>query len=360
MGLILSGIVIAAQHDELSDGIERTDSMGCCLRAEHTVSPTPQAPADFRWGLVAYHVAFPSYDLRPEDFALIAANGIGWLSVDFAWAKIEPIQNGGYDFSYFDMIVAEAERHGIEVMAKLGSGYNGNRPIAPAWTRTLEPGAYISELKDYTEATVSRYRDHIKSWSLENELNIPNVHTVIGWRNGIWLPSHIDQIMVTLSETVRALDPTAEIVISVTPLTNYERSIERMSQLIDYDTVGVHTYPAGFIPEPGLAKNVIGQIERAQQASGGREVIILETGFHTEGGDWNVHAQAEYIEAMTRATIRAGAKGIFFYQLLDSPEETGRERFFGLLTAEREPKPGWYRYGSVIENHRAREALTWN
>lgn len=40
-------------------------------------------PADFQWGLVAYHVNLPGYDLHADDLERIAKNGIRWIRIDF-------------------------------------------------------------------------------------------------------------------------------------------------------------------------------------------------------------------------------------------------------------------------------------
>jgi len=63
------------------------------LAASTCPNPMPiKAPADFMWGLVAYHVPLSGYELNPADFQKMAANGIKWISVDFAWKRIEPTQ----------------------------------------------------------------------------------------------------------------------------------------------------------------------------------------------------------------------------------------------------------------------------
>mgnify|MGYP005816973869 CR=1 FL=1 len=316
------------------------------------VQPSPAALScpspDFRWGLVAYHVALPGYALTPADIDRMADAGIGWLSIDLAWTRIQPDPQGPMDFAYFDALIDAANRRGLKVVGKLGAGYNGNRPIAPAWTRHLDQTAYLAALNDYAQATVSHFAGRIPSFALENEFNIPNVHTLIGWRVGIWTSEFMDQVMQTLAGAVHRNAPGAEVMISVTPFAFFESSIERMNHLIDYDVVGVHTYPVGFIPDLSLAAALKDQIARAHTASQGRPVVILETGMHTERAPWTEQLQADYLSTISQAAQAAGACGIFFYQYLDNPEEAGREGHFGLLHADRSPKLAWDRYRQII------------
>ncbi|HXF09123.1 MAG TPA: hypothetical protein VNK45_11515 [Candidatus Acidoferrales bacterium] len=330
----------------------------CLTWAATQTSPAQPAPdgprssRDFRWGLVAYHIALPGYALTPADIDRMADAGIGWLSIDLAWYVIQPTPEAALDFSALDPIIDAAHHRGLKIVGKLGAGYNGNRPIAPPWTRDLDEDAYLAALGRYADATVRHFADRIQSFALENEFNIPNVHALIGWRVGVWTPEFMDRVMQVLAGAVHREAPGAEVMISITPLAVFEPSIERMNRLINYDSIGVHTYPVGFIPDLRLTDRIKDQIARARRAGEGRPVIILETGLHTEAPPWTERLQADYLEAVSKASREAGAKGIFFYQYLDNPEEAGREAHFGLLRPDRSPKEAWLRYRSLIQRDR--------
>ena len=331
--------------------------MVLALSGMHASSAQPNPDSsfsaeDFRWGLVAYHVALPGYALTPTDIDRMADAGIGWLSIDLAWFAIQPTPEAALDFSALDPIIDAARRRGLKIVGKLGAGYNGNRPIAPPWTRNLDEDAYLAALGTYADATVRHFAGRIQSFALENEFNIPNVHALIGWRAGVWTPEFMDRVMQVLAGAVHREAPGAEVMISITPLVAFESGIERMNRLIDYDSIGVHTYPVGFIPDLSLTDNIKDQIARAQRAGEGRPVVILETGLHTEAPPWTERFQADYLEAVSEVSREAGAKGIFFYQYLDNPEEAGREAHFGLLRPDRSPKEAWSRYQSIIERDR--------
>ena len=79
----------------------------------------------------------------------------------------------------------------------------------------------------------------------------------------------------------------------------------------------------------------------------GKEVIFLETGYHTYFRSES--NQAQYVENACRAAKGAGASGIFFYEYLENSEgPSGSERRLGLVQNNRAPKPAWERYASVI------------
>jgi len=79
----------------------------------------------------------------------------------------------------------------------------------------------------------------------------------------------------------------------------------------------------------------------------GKDIIFLETGYHTHFR--RESNQAQYVENACRAAKDAGASGIFFYECLENSEEpSGSERRFGLVHNNRAPKPAWERYASVI------------
>ncbi|MDY6944017.1 MAG: beta-galactosidase [Pseudomonadota bacterium] len=317
-----------------------------------------QAPNDFQWGLVAYHVNFPGYELYPEDFKTIAANGIEWVRIDFAWGRLEPTRGVDFEFEYFDMLVREARANGLRILGTLGNGYNTlQRPVAPLWTRWLTGSQYVNELRDYANATVQRYAADVDAWGLENELHIAAGHVLLRWRFKVWRPAINDEIMVVLSNAVRTHDQQggAEMILTAAPIPGWQAFLREMATLIDYDAVGLFTYPAFTSPDPsGFDDLVAEQIAQAREASGGKPVIVMETGYQTPtpGPRRTEEKQAEYVVAMTQASIKAGATGIYFYQYLDNDDEwLPREEAFGLLNNDRTPKLAWERYGDVIRQN---------
>ena len=300
--------------------------------------------SDFMWGLVAYHMPFPSYTLYSDDFQRIAENDVEWLNMDFAWKLIEP-ENDVYNFSYYDFVVNEANRNGLGIVARVGNGLNGERATAPEWTKTLSEDEYVVEVSEYAREVVNRYKDSIHKYAIEAEANLYGLHELVGWRVGDWNDEKVFKIWKGLSQAIRSIDPSAKIILSLSTSSDWESWLQRALREVDFDTIGIQPYPCFFFPDPQRAENTAGDIATAQ--SYGKDVVVLETGYHTYLR--TEENQARYIEVMSRAAFRAGAKGVFFYEYLDSPEEPQRqERHFGLLKNNREPKMAWKRYGEVI------------
>lgn len=320
------------------------------------------APPDFQWGLVAYHVNFPGYELQVEDLDRMAANGVQWIRIDFAWGRIEPEQGGAFDFSYFDTLVAAARERGLRIAGTLGNGYNTRvRPVAPLWTQKLNGPQYVAALARYADAVAERYADTVEVWALENELHIAVLHVALQWRHRVYPPAINQEILRTLSQAVDRRDPTAQIVLTLSPsFPGWQRFVKESTQRFRFDAIGLYTYPSfnAGAPPTGFEAEVAGQIADAKAAGAGREVLIFETGYQTppdkpktpeDEGALLRENQAIYIETMVRAAIDGGAMGVYFYQYLDNPDELiPREEVFGLVTPDRTPKPAWGRYGNTI------------
>ncbi|MDY6942896.1 MAG: beta-galactosidase [Pseudomonadota bacterium] len=321
-------------------------------------SAAASSDTDFKWGLVAYHVNFPGYELYPDDFLRIAGNGIQWIRIDFAWGRLEPTRDAPFDFTYFDMVVQEARKNGLRIVGTLGTGYNTlQRPVAPLWTQALSGGDYARKIAQYADAVVERYAADVDAWALENEQHLALIHVLTRWRFRLFRPEINDRIMLALSDAVQEYDPTAEAILTVSAA-GFEPFVRRMEGLIQFDSIGLYTYPVSFVPfvvEPdGFDEQIANEIALVKSVADGRDVILLETGYQTPtpGLGRTESLQARYIESIARSAVDGGAQGLFIYQYLDNPDEwLPREEAFGLVRAdgERTPKPAWIRYGEVIQ-----------
>ena len=308
-----------------------------------TACPLPEFAPDFRFGLVAFHIPYAHYRLHPGDFPIIAKAGVNSLSIDFAWRDIEP-EPGKYDFRYYDLIMENARANGLEVVPKVGNGYNEERATVPEWTKSLSRAEYNKALSEYTKAIVERYGDQVKAYALENEANFWATHINLDWREGDWDRERIFTIWETLSETLRAADPEAELILSLSG-DKVEEWFPEITERIDYDTFGLQIYPSWLIGPPD-ATPAVTRIKEVAKLSG-KPVTVLETGYHTAMFRQD-SAQGEYVQSMLSAAIQGGAKGVFFYTYLENPyEEKGNERYFGMVKQDRTPKAGFKRYQEI-------------
>lgn len=306
---------------------------------------------EFMWGIHAYHVPFDSYKLNERDLEIIASNGIGWVSIEFAWRDMERVK-GIYEFSYFDMVVEAAQRNRLKIVGGLGNGYNGVRSCVPDWTLELGEEEYVEALSKYIEKVVERYGGTVDYWKVENEPNVVNAHLLSRWRVGKWSDERIFKILEESYKVIREFDPGSKIILSISSSApGWVDWLERVS-VLDFDIIGLQSYPCLFLDSPENAASTAYEIRVAQNHR--NDVIVLETGYH------NFHRtqeqQAQYIEEMVEAVLRAGGKGVLFYEYIDSPDEyPEQEKHFGLLENDRTPKKAWYRYGEVVEKYKGRE-----
>jgi hypothetical protein len=306
---------------------------------------------EFMWGLHAYHVPFDSYKVDGEDLAMMASNGIEWISVEFAWRDVEEVR-GVYRFDHFDSLVESARRNGLKIVGALANGYNGNRPCVPDWTLDLDEDGYLEALCGYVEAVVERYKECVDHWKIENEPNVAYMHLLLGWRVGGWSDERILKILEASYEVVRRIDPESKIILSISSSSpGWIDWLEGVDHL-DFDVVGLQSYPTFIFDDPANAASTALEIRAAQQYR--NEVVVIETGYHTFHR--SQEDQARYVEEMVSAVLRSGGDGVFFYEYMDNPDDyPEQEKHFGLVGHDRTPKKAWYEYGKIIETYNGKE-----
>ncbi len=124
-----------------------------------------------------------------DDFKIIADIGFEWIHIgEFAWAFIEP-NEGEFDFSLFDKVMAKAERYGLktvmctpstapavwvtrdypEILATDGKGQktkHGARQHGSHYSKK-----YRELVAKYVERLAEKYKDddRIVGWQIDNE-----------------------------------------------------------------------------------------------------------------------------------------------------------------------------------------------
>jgi hypothetical protein len=307
---------------------------------------TAAEQSSFMFGMVAYHIPLESYRLDADDMSRISAAGAGWIAVDFAWKDIEE-KEGSYDFSYFDFLVSEAEKHGLSIFARVGNGYDGSRAVVPEWTRSLSRDEYNRHIRSYAYALSERYGDRIDYYAIENEPNSILFHVLSGWRSAI-LPE--DEVLKTMGEIeagIRSGDDDAIIALSVSMSPGYMDWIDWAKEWVDFDVVALNAYKSPFVLQR--------EIEKLRNA--GYEVIVLETGLSTA---YKSEAeQADFVRDAIVSAYNAGARGVFIYQYRDNDEEVNRkERFFGLINSEGLSKIAIQAYSEAMRIIEAGETIS--
>jgi hypothetical protein len=136
-------------------------------------------------GLSPYGVnTFLEQEPDPEKvertLAAIAEAGFHWIRQEFPWEDIEISAKGDFwdhkwdqdAWAKYDRIVDAAERHGLEIIARVDNPPAWSRAVgnAPGWE--MGPPDNYSDYGDFLHTLVSRYRGRIRYYQVWNEPNI--------------------------------------------------------------------------------------------------------------------------------------------------------------------------------------------
>ncbi|MBI3762720.1 MAG: cellulase family glycosylhydrolase [Chloroflexi bacterium] len=163
---------------------------------------------------------------RERQVQMIAEAGFHWIRQEFPWYDIEIDAKGNFDdcrfppchsaWDKYDQIVALADSHGLEIIARLSA--------PPAWSRAdgtargaFAPPDNFDDFADYAAAVATRYAGRVRYFQVWNEPNIypewgemsvdPKAYTALLCRTYRRLKA-IDPNIVVLSG---ALAPTSEL-----------------------------------------------------------------------------------------------------------------------------------------------------
>jgi hypothetical protein len=289
---------------------------------------------------------------------LVREMGAPWIVEYFPWAYIEPGE-AQYDWAHADLVVAHAERQGLEVIARLG--------FVPEWARPKNSvTSYLDEARyqyfaDFVAQFITHFKGRIQYVILWNE---PNVNFEWGYQ-GI-SPDGYTRLLAAVYPRAKQADPSIKILAgALAPTLAPPGSTDAMNDLEylqkmyaagakDYfDILSIHAYgwasPAAEPPAPNRINFRRTELLRdimAQHGDASKRVMI------TEGG-WNDHPRwtkavrpAERIEHTLRAFeicrqwdwVDACVMWAFRYPF---PTQTYSD-YFTFVTSEFSPKPIYY------------------
>jgi hypothetical protein len=115
-----------------------------------------------------------------QSLSLIREAGFHWIRQEFPWEDIEIAGKGDFwdhkwnvsTWAKYDRIVSLAQKHGLEIIARLDHPPAWTRKIgnAPGWS--MGPPDNYDDFSDFVFAVVSRYRGRIRYYQIWNEPNI--------------------------------------------------------------------------------------------------------------------------------------------------------------------------------------------
>ena len=105
-------------------------------------------------------------DPRPGEMEMLAAAGLRWVRMDFAWNGTER-EKGKYDFAAYDRLMAALEKHKIRALLILDySNRHYDKGLSPATDEGRKAFA------QWAAAAAKHFRDRGILWEMYNEPNI--------------------------------------------------------------------------------------------------------------------------------------------------------------------------------------------
>ena len=322
--------------------------------------------------------------------------GAEYLSVwswPFYWADIEP-EEGKFDFTKADNIILGRPYwwrglRGYKYWANfsvLPHTYSAGLPetTIPAWVKWDElhdPDVfdeYLTQVYRFVHTVVDRYKETIKFWSTENEINAPEHAPRLPSGKPPWTIDQAVEIVRTMSQAIRDADPDATVILltssrnaRVDPLDFAQLCVERG---VDFDSVGFEAYPND--PQPtGMSLADIYEY-MAKFTKLGKTIFMPEVVYWSadpivhqlypgpywqkaEAWGFSQEAQAEWLRYILIYTYGMPSTGFNWFVFSDQATVENRdfdipyynlEMYGGLLDADGKPKQAFHTFRELINN----------
>ncbi|WP_052344006.1 O-antigen ligase family protein [Kallotenue papyrolyticum] len=242
--------------------------------ANRGIAPPPAMPlpyTELRGAVNTYNLhAEPVFDAQGNElpdnnvkrtFAMIAAANLQLVRVQFPWEDIEvcgkgnfidcrPASAGTNTWAKYDYIVAQAQRHGLELLVRLDTPPDWARQQAinsPEIQAARAAGRFpltgppddFNDFGDFVAAVAARYRDRVRFFQIWNEPNLPGE-----WNYREQNPAELVALLRLARERIKAVHPHAVIVFpALSPTDGLGDGVNDLEYLQGvYDAGGADTF----------------------------------------------------------------------------------------------------------------------
>ena len=296
--------------------------------------------------------------------ALVKAH-VGVIRDPFYWAGIE-IAPGMYNFAQTDAYVADAARHGLQVLPVLlwAPSFRSTAPANPKHgfyppKNPADMGAFAAVLAKRYGPNGDFWAQHpslpnvpIRDWQVWNEPNLP-----VYWVTGP-SPSEYTALLKATADGLRSVDPGADVVTAGLPYSKLRGTLspERFLSGMyaagakgSFNTLAVHPYSDTVSRMVVALKRMRRVLTRGGDS--GVPIWVTEVGWASSGPKsvFTVTAakQASLIASMVRTLARdrqsIGMKGVVIHNLRDQRPGPGDHDYWGfhagLFDLKGKPKP---------------------
>jgi hypothetical protein len=295
--------------------------------------------------------------------SMIRAAGITWIRQQFPWEDIEIAAKGDFwdhrwdrdAWEKYDTIVALAEQHDLEIIARLDNPPAWSRAVGNAEGWSLAPPDDLDDYGDFVAAVVERYRGRIRYYQIWNE---PNIYPE--WGDQPADPAGYVALLQTAYSRAKTADPDCIIIAAglaqTTEETPWEYGPRNISDLIyleamyragaqgTFDVMGAMVYGLWTGPTDQRVSRDRSNFARVQLL---REIMVrhgdatvpiwaTEVGWSALPEDWQGAApygrvseaqQAQYaVQAYERAAREWPWMGTMNYWFWRRPDESERDQ----------------------------------
>lgn len=249
----------------------------------------------------------------------------------------------------YDEIVDYAYAKGINIVFILGTGFvrpynflpnHGILPISVDFHENL----YKASLYRHVRAAVRKYKNKVKLWQLENELNTAGnqanpILPLWYWRDGIrWTNfTFLKSLLQNMSQAVKEEDPCSKVytnfhLLNMSELASWSEHLDIIGLDIYWDKIFIDLFSTIFLscstdPNCWLVASpskddIKKNINDARQISGNKPVLLAEVGYNSFYFEGLESEQADWVKRSTDAAIEAGAIGYFYWTISDTHSDT--------------------------------------
>jgi len=311
-----------------------------------------------------------------RSLALIAQAGFRWIRQQFPWEDIEISAKGDFwdhkwdvsAWAKYDRIVDAAERHGVQIIARLDNppAWSRARGDEPGWDKA--PPDDYDDFGDFVHAVVSRYRGRVRYYQIWNE---PNIYPEWGAQDAD--PAAYVRLLEIAYRRAKEADPDCVILSAGLAQTTemgprnlsdlvylqrmYEAGAGRWFDVLGAQNYGLWTGPQDRRSSPDRTNYSRVQLLREVMVRHGdahKPIWVTEVGWnaaplelgHFPYGRTSVELQAEYtVEAYRRAQREWPWMGVMNYWFLRRPSDAEVDQpwyYFRMLEPDFTPLPVYH------------------
>ncbi|MGD2249103.1 MAG: prolyl oligopeptidase family serine peptidase [Candidatus Methanofastidiosia archaeon] len=314
----------------------------------------------------------------PRLYQLFPKLHASWTFIGILWEDIEPEQDV-YTFEKTDTIIQKAQENNINLIIKIRTGTLWATKDKTS-EKTSSPPQNYEDYTEFVHTLVTRYKDYVHYWAVENEMNTPRF-----WDGTL---DEYNQVLQIAYTTIKDADPSAKVLdsglasmtygvciarelyesgntekalefynqyytsrgLAVTDVQELERVVysaesERIYTIMmdHFKNLYYDIYQLHYYEDYALVTSVIQFIRDNLPEE--KPIFAVEMGYaYTDDTTYNVDTHAENTVKLMVELSAENVSVLIYLPLIDVNTD-GTEIWRGLVSPEREKRPALFAYG---------------